>query len=62
MTWVMAERKLSGSKQPRDKADPRRSANTPRPSGEPQTARAKRPELPADSAIPPDKLNATNDK
>jgi hypothetical protein len=62
MIIAMVERQSSKDKQPRDKAAARRTSNPP-PGGAKMPARAEKAvKSAADETIPPEKLNAGNDK
>jgi hypothetical protein len=58
----MAEHKHPGSKSPQQNADQRRTGQSTHKHEEKRRAGANTPKSPADLAIPPDKLNAENDK
>jgi hypothetical protein len=58
---IMTDRKSSGSKSPPQNSDPRRTSNPPTGSkSAPETENT--PKSSPNAAIPPDKLNAENDK
>jgi hypothetical protein len=56
------DRKFSGGQAPRENTDPPRATNPPAGSRKGVAATAKTPKSSPDAAIPPDKLNAQNDK
>jgi hypothetical protein len=58
----MTRHKHPGSKQAPQNTDPRRTANPPTNVRKSAVATANTAKSPPDSAIPPDKLNAENDK
>jgi hypothetical protein len=58
----MAERSSSGGKRPPQNTDPRRTANPSKGASRDAPGLAKSPKSSPDAAIPPDKLNAGNDK
>jgi hypothetical protein len=59
---TMADRKSSGSKTPPQETDPRRPQDPPVSGSEGAPGTQKTPKSSPDAAIPPDKLNAENDK
>jgi hypothetical protein len=56
------DRKSSGGQPPRENTDPRRTANPPTGSRKGVATPAKTPKSSPDAAIPPEKLNAANDR
>jgi hypothetical protein len=58
----MAERSSSGGKRPPQNTDLRRTANPPQGASKDAPGPAKTPKSSPDAAIPPEKLNAGNDK
>jgi hypothetical protein len=62
MIGPMIERKSTDRKQPREKADARHTSNRPRPDAKHAAASENAAESSDSAAIPPEKLNAENDK
>jgi hypothetical protein len=62
MISLMADRKSSGGKQPRQNADPRRTSNSPTGGSKSAAATENTAKSSPNAAIPPEKLNAENDK
>jgi hypothetical protein len=62
MIIPMDDRKPSGGKEPPQNTDPRRTANLPTGGSKAAAGAENTPKSSADAAIPPEKLNAGNDK
>jgi hypothetical protein len=58
----MPDPKSSDAERPQENADPRGTPNPPSARSKPAAETTKPPKSPANAAIPPDKLNAENDK